>query len=189
MGGWLGGGHTYTYTPDYTIQNAAGERGRQLWSRYRDAYLGKLEELAGEIGAHPEEINRAQTVAENAADRSGAGLNQTLAMYGSQLNPMQVKAMESKLKANKSLSGIAARNNQRETINDRNEALTEEFIQEGSAIRNMSSSALTNAAALESARNQLGYSTAANKTAASQASANGLWSAVGTGVSLLPLIF
>jgi hypothetical protein len=186
-----GRGRTYTYTPDTAIEDAAAGRARELWARYESAYLPKLIELTNSLESGDEEINRAENTARGAVDRSVVGMNQTLAMYGNQMNPMQREAMRAKLAAGKTLAAVDARNKARRGVADRRGWLEENLVAEGAGIRGESNAALNNAAALEMQRNQTGYGIAAQRTAASQARAQaGLAFAgqvIGTGATIAAL--
>lgn len=185
------GGKTYTYNADYTAQNASAERAKTLWSRYEEQYLPILTELTSELGSHPEELDAAVERSNQKFDQSAQGVYDTLAMYGTQLNPIQRQALTSKLNAAKTLGAATARTKQRRTINDRNEELQEALVGEGADIRGLSNEALDTAANLEQERNTTGYGIAAAKTARSsakaQATAGTIGNVVGTGLTAAAL--
>lgn len=177
-----GRGKKYEYIPDYTAQNAYAEQARKEWSRYTDKYLPIAQNLIGEIGDHPEELDAAVNTSNQRQDQAATGAFDTLGMYGTQLSPIQREAMLTKLNASKALGAVTARTEQRRSINDRNEALRAALVGEGMGIRGLSTSALGAAAQAEQERNASGYQIAASKTARSQAKAQGTLGLIGQGV-------
>ena len=183
-----GRGKKYEYIPDYTAQNAYAEQARKEWSRYTDKYLPIAQNLIGEIGAHPEELDAAVNTSNMKQDQAGQDVMDTLGMYGVQLNPMQREAMLTKLNASKALGAVTARTEQRRSINDRNEALRAALVGEGMGIRGLSTSALGAAAQAEQERNASGYQIAASKTARSQAKAQGTMQLIGQGIGTAAMV-